>query len=258
MTTATITAVIIDSREPDWVQKLAFGCPSSVTMLDAGDLLAVTSDGHMICAERKTPDDLLSTLRDERLFPQMLKISEQRHVQLEQGQRPTWWPYLVITGALGCSKAGKVITPERGETGWSYSALMGALTTAQEMGIFIVNCGGDSEYAPSILSIGRRDRADVLPILPARQALALGAKEQFLASLPGIGVEKSIALLQWGGGRLSEVLVGLTDLDIACPVEGIGKITRDRIRDFLGLRGKSKLEFVTNQNGESELVNIFN
>src|SRR5271157_5622176 len=100
-----ITAIICDSREPTWVQDLKFnGIPTSVTMLDHGDLLAVCDDDQMILVERKTPDDCLGSLRDERLLPQ---VSQMRQV--------TPWNYLVITGDFQRGRDGNIIT-DRGQT----------------------------------------------------------------------------------------------------------------------------------------------
>ncbi|MEJ5223523.1 MAG: hypothetical protein WHV44_03635 [Anaerolineales bacterium] len=40
-----LTAIMIDSREPDWVKKLDFGVPALVDTLETGDIHALTSDG---------------------------------------------------------------------------------------------------------------------------------------------------------------------------------------------------------------------
>jgi hypothetical protein len=57
-----ITAALVDSREPQWMQSLTFGgVPTVVTLLDSGDVWAVTDDGHTLMIERKTPSDLLNT-----------------------------------------------------------------------------------------------------------------------------------------------------------------------------------------------------
>ena len=47
----SLLAVTIDSREPDWVQRLAFGdsTPVSVGVIEHGDLLAVCDDDVCWC-----------------------------------------------------------------------------------------------------------------------------------------------------------------------------------------------------------------
>ena len=60
----TISAVICDSREPQWVQNLQFdGIPKTVEFLEQGDLMAATDEGELILVERKTPDDFLNSLK---------------------------------------------------------------------------------------------------------------------------------------------------------------------------------------------------
>lgn len=237
-----ITGIIIDSREPEWVKKLTFeGIPTAVSQLDTGDLWAVDDAGNTLVFERKTPSDFLNSLRDERLLPQLARLVENRQAQAESSVgASTDWPYLVITGGFGIGPNGKVTASGR-ETGWSWNALQGALMTIQEMGVMVVYTTGESDYEHVILQIGRRERKP-LNVLPPRQATMLGAEEALVATLPGIGVDKALKIMEWANGRICDALVGLTDLNIACPVEGIGPITRRKIRHFLGLRENITLE----------------
>jgi ERCC4-type nuclease len=240
-----ITACMIDSREPEWVQNLKFGgVPTVVTLLDAGDIWAVTDDGHTLMIERKTPDDFLNTLRDERLFPQLTRLAEKRQEQQEKGEKPTYWPYLVITDEF--KRNGQKVYTER-ETGWSWSSLQGALLTIQEMGVMVVTCGGDSDFEPCVIRLGERNRSEVLNLLPPRQPIMWGPKEAFIAALPGIGPDKTLKIMTWADNNLFYALMGLTDLSMDCPVEGVGKITRQKIRDFLGLSDKKTIEMVLDE-----------
>ena len=87
-----IQAVIIDSREPEWVQSLTFGgVPTTVMAMDECDIKAVCDDGATILVERKTSDDLLNTLKDDRLFPQMNRLSELHVDQMLHGEKSTCW-----------------------------------------------------------------------------------------------------------------------------------------------------------------------
>ena len=120
-----ITAVIIDQREPEWVKQLKFnGVIVSYSVLDAGDFWVITDDNRMLVIERKTPTDLLGSLKDERLFLQMAGLQELR--------KEGYWPYLMISGDLQRGANGHVVTDR--ETGWSWNAVQGALLSIQEIG----------------------------------------------------------------------------------------------------------------------------
>jgi len=191
----------------------------------------------LLIIERKTPDDLLNSLRDQRLFPQMARLSQTRLDQQLAGQRPTTWPYLVITGDLRCSSDGKVITERN--TAWSYAALQGALLSIQEMGVFVIHCGGDSDFEDCVIRLGNRPRDVIQHILPPRPALTLGPGVALIASFPGIGIERALEILRWAGNKPAHALMGLTDLHIDAPV---GIAVRKKVRQVLGLTENETLE----------------
>lgn len=239
-----ITGILIDSREPEWVKQLKFGgVPVMVTLLEAGDIWAVTDDGHTLQIERKTPDDYLGSLRDDRLLPQLARLATARQDQQVKGEMPTYWPYLLITDEF--KRQGQKVYTER-ETGWSWAALQGSLLTIQEMGIHVVTCAGETDVEPCIRRLGERKRENTINLLPARMPILWGPKEAFIASLPGIGPEKTLRIMQWADNNLTHALCGLVDLSISCPVEGVGEMTRKRIRTFLGLEDRKTIEFVLN------------
>jgi hypothetical protein len=239
----TIAAVMIDTREPQWVQRLTFGdAPCSVLMLEYGDIQVATDDGHLLVIERKTPEDFLNSLRDDRLFVQMQRMAEVRLDEQAFG-RMTTWPYLVITGEFRRSGNGHVITDERGPTGWDYNAVQGALLSFQEMGVFTVFCGGDSDLENCVIRLANRRRDGEYKLLPARPATLLGPGAAFLAGLPGVGVERVTDLMNWAANIPAHALVGITDLEIEAPVP---KATRRKIRAMLGLQDKQSLELWLN------------
>lgn len=242
-----IEAIIIDSREPTWVKNAFAEIPHSVEMLETGDLQAVTSDGQILLVERKTPEDLLNSLRDDRLLPQIARMVETRASEQLAG-RMTTWPYLVITGDLR-NVNGKIATDDRGVTGWDWDAVWGALLTIQEMGCFVVFCSGDTDFDQAILRLGRRPRGD-LKLLPPRIPQILGPGAAFLAGLPGIGIERVTELMKWAANTPAHALVGLTDLEIDAPV---GKAVRQKIRAMLGLRDKQILDLWINNLGDETL-----
>lgn len=236
-----ITAIMIDSREPDWVQHLKFGgVPKMVTLLETGDVQAVTDDGCTLVFERKTATDFLNTLKDDRLFPQMQRMTEIRNAQMRMDEPLNYWPYLVITGSFLPGANGKVVADGR-ETGWSFASVQGTLLSIQEAGVFVTFANGDMDFEDCILRIGKRDRKPSMRILPARPAQMLGPKAAVLSSLPGIGIEKMQEILDWSNNNVAHALIGLTDMSIKSP---IGLSVRRRIRDLFGLCEGENIEIV--------------
>ena len=238
----SITAVIIDQREPEWVKQLKFnGAVISHAVLDAGDFWVLTDDNRMLVIERKTPTDLLGSLKDERLFMQMAGLQELRN--------DGYWPYLMISGDLQRGANGHVVTDR--ETGWSWNAVQGALLSIQEMGIFITYCANDTDLESAVIRLGERSRDEKMIIPPARIGKVLGLQAGFLCGLPGIGPEKVGELLNYCGTP-AWALVSLTDSTSEIP--GIGPGIRNNVRYTLGLRDDEQLGVVTNDRGDEVLT----
>jgi ERCC4-type nuclease len=234
-----ITAIMIDSREPEWVQKLEFGgLPKTVTMLDWGDCMAATDDGSMVLVERKTPDDFLGSLRDERLF-----------LQLSNMLLITRYGYLMITGELQRGPGGVVVT-DRGQTGWSWAAVQGALLTIQEMGIFVTYSGGDQDYEAAILRLGNRDRKAVLELGPAKKVRLLDPSEAIVSTLPGIGIERLHQVMEYCQ-TAANALVALTDEDTQIPA--VPMSVKKRVRQALGLTPGQEFQIHINEQGHEVL-----
>lgn len=221
----SILGVMVDQREPEWVQRLTFGgAPTTVTLLDTGDLHLACADGALVLVERKSPSDFLNSLRDERLFPQcarMLKISR--------------WAHLVITGEFRRGPGGKVVTDR--ETGWNYAAVQGALLSLQELGILIVFSGGEQDYEACIMRLADRSHDPQLALAPAREVRALGLREAFLCGLPGMGPERAARLLDYTGS-VKMALVALTGPD---PIPGVPSNVKTNARRVLGLDEREQL-----------------
>jgi len=213
----------MDQREPDWVKALKFnGIPIMITMLDAGDFWATTDDGAMLCIERKSPVDLLSSIKDDRLFNQVYGMKQH-----------TPWVYLLITGFLVPDARGMVVM-DCNLTGWNWSSVQGALLQAQEMGAFIVYSAGDADIEATVMRLGTRDRSTV-SVRKERETLSISVAEQILTALPGIGDQKAAAILKYAG-TAGWALAYLTDAEFSKEVEGIGPITKQKIRAALQLQ----------------------
>lgn len=236
-----ISAIIVDSREPDWVKKLQFGgVPVSHTVLDAGDLWIVTDDNRILVIERKTPNDFLGTLKEERLFIQMAGLQEVR----KQG----YWPYLMITGELQRGANGHVVTDR--ETGWSWTAIEGALLSVQEMGVFVTHCANDYDLEAAILRLADRSRDGKMILPPARIGKVLGVQAGFLCGLPGIGPEKVGEVLAYCGTP-AWALVALTDAESQIP--GVGSGIKNNVRYTLGLKDNEQIGILINEKGDEVL-----
>jgi len=228
-----------DSREAEWVKQLTFGgIPTTVTYLEQGDAMVACDDEKMLLIERKTPSDFLNSLRDERLLPQLTDMLIM-----------TRWCYLVITGEFLRGSNGSVVT-DRGETGWSYAAVQGALLTIQEMGIFVIFCGGDEDYEGCILRLGNRDRREDLLLKPPKLPQILSAQEAVLASFPGVGIERLKTILDYCGTPAWS-LVALTDPTTAIP--GIPGNVKIKVRAALGLQENEQIGILTSEEGHEVL-----
>jgi ERCC4-type nuclease len=224
-----LTSVIIDSREPNHIQALKFGGAPKITMqLDTGDLWLATDDGEMLIIERKTPSDLLGSIKDGRLFHQIAAMRDKSK-----------WAYLMITGALTHTLDGHMITDQR-TTQWRFDDVQGALLTAQELGVSVINCQSDQHYEEAVLRLARRDRKAVKTIEPRVQPHILSEQEKLLISLPGIGMERA-GLLLGEHGSAAYSLAWLTWLNTFADISGIGDGTKHAVRRALGLKAEEWL-----------------
>ncbi len=214
-----ITAAMIDSREPDWVKNLTFGgVPTIVTLLDTGDLHIACDDGTLVLVERKSPDDFLNSLKDDRLFRQCTNM-----------RRMTPWSYLIVTDPMLRGSNGKVVTNR--ETGWGYNAVQGALLTIQELGVFVVFAAGDQDYEACAQRVATRGHDPQLLLPPTRQPKALGWATAMLCSFPGLGPERAQALLEFAG-TAKMALAALTSPD---PIPGVPANVQHMARTVLEL-----------------------
>ena len=230
----TIQAVILDSREPAWVQALHFGeAHIMVQALPAGDACIATSDA-MLLVERKTPNDLLASIADDRLF-----------VQVTEMRKQTPWVYVVVTGEV--AQTGGFVRADGRTTNWRWSSLQGALLTAQELGAAIMYCANDNEYAHALEQLASHSRAPVR-VDAKRDTTMMTPGEVVLTSLPGISDVRARALLQYCGSA-AFALAFLSDGGAAEPVldhvPGVGPATKQAARAALGLTDSVRLEVVT-------------
>ncbi len=225
----TIIAAIIDTREPLWVKNITFGGAMIATaQLDAGDLLATCDDGALLAVERKTPDDFLNSLREDRLWPQLVGI-----------RALTPWAYLMITGELRRGDDGHVWADGRA-TGWAWPAIQGALLQAQEMGVFVVYAANSEDYEAAVLRIAARSHRAEMLVAPTRAPRVLSEAERVLCALPGIGLEKVQPILEYTMTP-AMALIWLSQLENEEKVPGIGIGTKRAVKRALGLQDDEEL-----------------
>lgn len=215
---------MVDTREPQHIQALRFGLEVVIPVaLDCGDLWASCDDGAMLVIERKTPNDLLASIKDGRLFQQCAAMRDK-----------SVWAYVVVTGILTDSLDGHVVTNNR-TTGWRWTDVMGALLTCQELGVAVTFCAGDEQYEDTVLRLARRERDGEKVLAPRTASRVLTPAEQILTSLPGIGLERAQRILEHWAGNPAHSLAWLTWLDTVLEIEGVGNGTKQQVRRALGL-----------------------
>lgn len=224
-----LKAVLLDSREPDWVHALDFGgVPVSVVVLSAGDAWLAVEDATIV-VERKTFSDLLGSIQDERLFDQaarMVKLSS--------------WRYLVVQGQGHLSQDGKHVTHAGLPNPWLVHRVEGALATIQQMGVTVVRIGAQPHnYHAALLWIAGRKRGEV-KVAPRREAVMQSPGERVLCALPGISEVKAQALLAHCA-TAAWAFVYLTG-EGGGKVLGIGPATKEAARQALGLECDQSLE----------------
>lgn len=218
-----IAAAMVDTREPAWVQGLRFGgAPTIPAALDAGDVMVTCDDGAILAIERKQVSDLLNSIADERLFDQLRRL-----------RQTSQWAYLVITGELTADVAGKAVADGRA-TGWNYASVTGALLTAQEMGVMVVQVPSDDDFEVTVVRLANRSRGPIT-LTPARDASILGDGWAVVASLPGVGLER-VKCVREVSDTPASAIQHLTDYGPhALKIPNIGDGVRRRIRRALGL-----------------------
>ena len=246
-----VLSALVDQREPaEILEQVTRGLAPAVVesaMLAAGDAWLACADGAMLVVERKTPSNLLNSVRDGRLFNQ---AREMREISA--------WCYVVITGVLMPGTDGRVWIGREAIGGWNWNSVQGALLTLQEAGVGVLTLRGDDEYADALGRLAGRKR-ETMRIPPVRDMRITTPGEQILSALPGIGIERAGAILE-ACATPALALVSLTthlaDRDNPLAVPGIGAGIRAKVRAALGLPDDTELAIdmiETKGNGHGQL-----
>lgn len=226
-----IQSVLVDHREPLWMQRIHFdGALTAVTQLACGDVWLAAADGTLLIIERKTAGDLLASIADGRLFDQaaaMLALSP--------------WSYIVIQGTLVPGNAGKTVAAGY-PVNWQWAAVQGALQTVQEMGVTVIYLSeDDADFAPFLSRLAGRSRGPVRAGGPRKVEL-LAPGMALLMALPGVGPDRAKSILEQCGTAAFALSVLTDDM---LNIIGIGDGTRAKVREALGLADGMKLEVIS-------------
>jgi len=228
----TLKAVVLDSREPVWVQELNFGVPKSITALPIGDCWLATEDTTLV-VERKTLADLLASIRDGRLFTQAAKMVSQ-----------SVWSYEVVT-EMPVVRSGKVwINGELSK--WLWTSVQGAILTLQDIGVETVYWPSSGQgYADALKFLADRDRGPVKVHPQRREVVMQSAGESILCSLPGISDGRAGTLLEHCA-TTAWALDFLTG-NGGGSVPGVGPGTKQAVRRALGLADGLRLAVISKE-----------
>ena len=218
----SLKAVLIDTNDATmapWLKSLDLGAPTLVQPLPCGDCwLAV--DGVTIIVERKTLQDFLASIDDGRLFDQCARMIA-----------TSPWSYVVITDYPSIKGHRVVVNKELRD--WKDHALQGALLTVQELGVGVIYCDGETDYAPTLKWLVGRERGDV-HIKARRPATEAPLQEQVLWAFKcNLGEVHAQALMKQYNS-LARVLVALTKLE-GNHTPGIGTSTKQAVRAVMQL-----------------------
>ena len=232
-----LTAIMIDTNElatAPWLNKLTFGgVPKMPANLEYGDIWATTDTGDLICIERKTPIDLLNSIKDKHIFYQAAGMREKSP-----------WSYIVVTGCLrpvGCN----VMIDGSSVTGWNWNSLQGALREIQEMGVVIIYCLGDCEYESTVMGLCNQNHCGEKILQPAIKGREMDWSEILLTRLPGIGIDKATALLKTFDNNPARALAWMTHRKTPFKIPGIGEGLKRAAKSALSLSEYEEL-FVVN------------
>lgn len=243
--------ILIDAHEPSKIiEQVKVKFPDAIVAslgTDCGDLLVQLENGLLICERKQVPSDLCSSISDSRLF------SQSEHIP-----RLCRFPFLVLDGEL-TYRDGFVMSVRPGlgwtKTGWRRESIEAALIKAQLNGMILVSEPEDyaGRIAKLIEQCEKQDSPHVAKVQTRnRNPFDDGTQQKidFLATLPGVGTDKAVALVE---ARPSDKLIDLLAYILSASERDIeqqkiklwGAKTRNAIREFFGMRPGQKLEIKT-------------
>jgi DNA excision repair protein ERCC-4 len=205
--------IVIDERErKSGIPKLlqTIGVNAEIKTLPVGDYIV----SHETIVERKSINDLMSSIFDGRLFDQCNRLKE--HFQ---------FPVIVVEGNVDEISENPLVF---------YGALS---TVAVDFKIPIIPTPSASHTAKLLVSLASRKDASKGPFLKKIKKSNDIQKQQLLvlSSLPGVGEKTAIRMLEKFGTPLKVLSTSTVDL---AKIPGLGESRAKKIKKML--EGKSK------------------
>lgn len=158
--------------------------------ITAGDINIPLDDGTVLAIERKTGSDLLNSIKERHILNQV----EVMHTHAK-------WCAVIVTGKISYSPNDMVIVDKR-ETEWGGASVRALLDTIQFSGCAVRFCP-ETEYPLMVREIyDLASKPDKHRGLVKNRIITfppVDERVQFLAQLPGIGLETAESLLQFAG-----------------------------------------------------------
>jgi Fanconi anemia group M protein len=208
-------SIIVDSREASSAEKIVKGLIErgvnvKTQMLEKGDY--ILSD--QCAVERKTVHDFVYTLTRRYLFEQLFTLKDAYPKAL-----------IVLEGYLPIIYKFSNIQP---------SAIWGAMFNLAKNGIAIVNTGSYKETIDFLYTAAKQEqivekRSPVVHAFKKCETLS-DAQVYFVASLPNIGREKAVAILQSYQTPLN-ALINADDWSKF--VNGLGPVITNKVKEVL-------------------------
>jgi ERCC4-type nuclease len=213
--------VVVDTREASKMGKLvaslrSAGCEVREERLEAGDFYVPGEPSFLV--ERKTPVDLVSSVRDGRLWRELDKMKSSGLVS-----------YLLVEGPLSLIERF---------TDWSQSSVAGLLVSVSDgWGVPVLWAPSQPWTVSYLLSMARRARREEKRSYPLRvvpkRAEPREAMLAVVEGLPGVGPERAEALLKKFGTLSALFSASAEELE---QVEGVGEKTARRLEELFRLK----------------------
>jgi len=209
--------IVVDTREASKMAKLvsslrSAGCEVREERLEAGDFYIPGEPSFLV--ERKTPVDLVSSVRDGRLWRELDKM---------KASGPS--PYLLVEGPLSLIERF---------TDWSQSSVAGLLVSVSDgWGVSVLWAPSQPWTVSYLLSLARRARREERRSYPLRVVPKRAGPREIMLSvvegLPGVGPGRAEALLRRFGTLSALFSARAEELE---QVEGVGEKTARRLEEL--------------------------
>ena len=222
-----VDTLLWDSRGHDRVRELteSLGFEISVVVLEAGDVNFSDSQGRTVGVELKTVDDLLSSLRSNRLFEQATRMALIYDIAL-----------ILPFGFLTCTRNGqcRTRTGRKPHPPWpAYTQLMNAILSLWEHGITVLQTVPNETMAAKVLASTYKwfQKPYHRSMLERVKPFSFGDQDSvraihILSGIPRINVGLAKRLLRHFGTAL--LVLAATEKELMA-VRGIGKKTASSV-----------------------------